>query len=522
MMKLAQHIFYGLFLLILIGVGAIFFAPSIPGLPAVEMKIVQSGSMEPGIKTGGVVLLAPATTYQVGDVITYTDTTASIPTTHRIVDSYVERGQTWFVTKGDANESIDASPVAASAVLGKVSFTVPFVGFVLDFARQPMGFALLIVLPALLIILGEVDKIVREIRGRRQPARSCPFVPTFQGVQVVRIWYRRQTVRMMDIGVPARFSTRHTLDLRNCLPRSREAFTEARQRWFPDWAMALVLIGSSSMFAVASFVPYTASYFSDSVVSAGNVFRAGFFAVEPPEPFAFSVTPINFCQNYTPVVSTGNLNVTVDYNFFPNVTETLNYQVSIQSAVGDICDRLSVKADNGNPVALNLFSFTTSGAISLTFNNISAFNQNNSNSCTLSVLFSGTTASGAVYATTSLVTIQRNNVACPATTQTLQSATVEVEPRPLSTAGMSTALEPVDEEAPAVETEPVQETEEEGIEEEEAVEVEPRPLSTADELVENELVEEGVEENEEEEIEEAEEETEEVLNVEEVEEEIVV
>jgi len=484
MMKLLQHILYGTFFLLLVALGLLFVAPPIPGVPAIEVKIVQSGSMEPSIMTGGIVVLSPASAYQTGDVITFTDTTASIPTTHRIIETYVERGETWFVTKGDANESFDASPVAASAVLGKVFFTVPFVGFVLDFARQPIGFAFLIVLPALLIILGEMDKIVREIRGRRQPATRCPFIPTFQGVQVVPIGYRRQPVRMMDIGVPARtgFDTRNTLDLSNCLPCSREALAAAKRHWFPDWAMAFILVGSSSMFAAASFIPYTASYFSDSVMSAGNVFRAGFFAVEPPQ-FIFTVEPEeNVCIDIKKPQG-NNTSTAIPQTFsISDLPEGTSYTVSMSNVfkpgTNTPCTasfevRVLGQADATWPT----FALSTTSS-SLVLNLLYKSNAAN-DSCSADMVFSATYA-GVTYATSKRVEFYVGNnsptgqclagLNAQSTSINRQNpnSTVEVEPRPLEPRPLSTGAEVVVEEVDEITVETVEtvetETDEEGVE----------------------------------------------------------
>ena len=123
-------------------------------LGGMELKIVRSGSMEPAIETGALIAVREAATYQVGDVITFgADTATQIPTTHRIMEVEKNAGATTFVTQGDANENIDPTPVAASSVIGKVVYSAPKVGYIFDFARQPLGFLLLIGIPAGLIIL---------------------------------------------------------------------------------------------------------------------------------------------------------------------------------------------------------------------------------------------------------------------------------------------------------------------------------------------------------------------------------
>ena len=167
-MKFFTYILYSVYIVIIIGMALLFFAPTIPGVGTVDIKIVKSGSMEPTIMTGGIVLVNEAKQYVEGDVITFASTDSSIPTTHRIVGTEVVGGKTMFVTKGDANEERDAELVAKEDILGKVNFSVPFAGFVLDFARQPLGFMLLVGVPALLIIVDEITNIWREVRRMRR------------------------------------------------------------------------------------------------------------------------------------------------------------------------------------------------------------------------------------------------------------------------------------------------------------------------------------------------------------------
>ena len=120
--------------------------------------------MEPFIRTGSVVIVRPEETYSIGDVITFgADTKSKIPTTHRVNSIREEGGTTYFATKGDANEDPDPEETPQHAVIGKVLFSVPSAGFVLDFARQPLGFALLIGLPATLIVIDEAMRIGREL-----------------------------------------------------------------------------------------------------------------------------------------------------------------------------------------------------------------------------------------------------------------------------------------------------------------------------------------------------------------------
>ena len=117
------------------------------------------------MRTGGIVIITPSDSYAVGDVITFgKDTKTQIPTTHRIVAIDGQGAQRMFSTKGDANEEADPTPTRLPDVDGKVLFTVPYLGYILDFAKKPLGFVLLVGVPAVLIILDEIGKIIREIK----------------------------------------------------------------------------------------------------------------------------------------------------------------------------------------------------------------------------------------------------------------------------------------------------------------------------------------------------------------------
>ena len=167
-MKFVNSMLYMVFILLLLGVAGLFLASLLPIPGNVQVKIVKSGSMEPAIRTGGIVVVKPSATYQVGDVITFgADTGTQIPTTHRIVSVDGDFSHTFYMTKGDANEEEDNVRVAQNDVVGKVVFSLPYAGYVLDFARQPIGFTLMIGIPAGIIILDEMARIWREVRGMR-------------------------------------------------------------------------------------------------------------------------------------------------------------------------------------------------------------------------------------------------------------------------------------------------------------------------------------------------------------------
>lgn len=162
-------IFYRTFYIAIIVIVALLLFALFPIKGNYQIKIVQSGSMEPSIKTGSVVIIKPSASYTVGDVVTFgKDTKKDIPTTHRIVSSRAVDGVLLFTTKGDANEDNDPSEIKQSDIHGKVLFDIPFFGYIIDLARKPLGFAVLIIIPALIVIGDEGMNIFNEVKKMRK------------------------------------------------------------------------------------------------------------------------------------------------------------------------------------------------------------------------------------------------------------------------------------------------------------------------------------------------------------------
>ena len=162
-MKPLKVIYYiALSAIALLAVLLIFSTFPIPG--NYKLYVVQSGSMQPVIKMGSVVFVKPVENYQKDDIITFADSkNPKNPITHRIVEIKKEGETTSFVTKGDSNNASDTKEVAIGDVIGKVLFSLPFIGYGVAATRQPIGFMLLIILPATLIIYDEIRKIKDQV-----------------------------------------------------------------------------------------------------------------------------------------------------------------------------------------------------------------------------------------------------------------------------------------------------------------------------------------------------------------------
>jgi signal peptidase len=126
-----------------------------------KVLTVLSGSMEPAINTGSIVVVKPVKEYKVNDVITFGEISKTkTPTTHRIFEIKNNK----FITKGDANNSPDMKEILPREVIGKVLFSVPWVGYAISAVQKPIGFLLIIILPALFIAYDEIKKIKNEVK----------------------------------------------------------------------------------------------------------------------------------------------------------------------------------------------------------------------------------------------------------------------------------------------------------------------------------------------------------------------
>ena len=101
--------------------------------------VVKSGSMEPTIPTGGMILVrtVPASSIEVGDVVAV-ERPDRTRVTHRVVE-VEQQGDTASLTlKGDANEDVDPLPVVV-AEAGELVLSVPSIGRVSAFFASAKG-----------------------------------------------------------------------------------------------------------------------------------------------------------------------------------------------------------------------------------------------------------------------------------------------------------------------------------------------------------------------------------------------
>ncbi len=129
--------------------------------------VVLSGSMEPALSKGDLIIIKETETLETDQIVVFQDNQSLV--VHRII----EIGDEKIITKGDANNVAD-DPIDKSLIKGEVVFAVPYIGSVIELIKTPIGTITIIALALLLMEIPrlrekqrnteEIEKIKEEIR----------------------------------------------------------------------------------------------------------------------------------------------------------------------------------------------------------------------------------------------------------------------------------------------------------------------------------------------------------------------
>lgn len=95
-----------------------------------KMYIVMTGSMEPAINTGDLIIgkVPSESNIKEGDIVTFYSKGKSASVTHRIIEQIEKDGKIYYKTKGDNNNSVDPDLVKFEDMQAIVSFRIAKVG----------------------------------------------------------------------------------------------------------------------------------------------------------------------------------------------------------------------------------------------------------------------------------------------------------------------------------------------------------------------------------------------------------
>ena len=124
--------------------------------------VIITGSMEPAISPGDMVIVHKQGDYKPGNIVTYKGNNS--PITHRII----KKTAGGYITGGDANNTDDGE-IAESRIIGRVVKTIPKAGNVILFFQSPLGILILI---AGLFLMIEAPRLIERIQSDRQANRG--------------------------------------------------------------------------------------------------------------------------------------------------------------------------------------------------------------------------------------------------------------------------------------------------------------------------------------------------------------
>lgn len=148
---------------------------AIPMPFGVGLTVVLSGSMEPELSVGDLLIVAEQDSYTVGEVVVFQE--GRIGVVHRII----EMDDTTVTTQGDANNVPD-EPMDISRIKGKVVLAIPMIGHVVNMIKTPV--ATVVILAAAIFLLersfhkekekdaDQLEEIKREIERLKQEAKN--------------------------------------------------------------------------------------------------------------------------------------------------------------------------------------------------------------------------------------------------------------------------------------------------------------------------------------------------------------
>lgn len=144
-----------------------------PSIFGYKTFVIISGSMQPDIKIGDMVIVKKETEENIGmgDIISFKKGESII--THRIVEVALNNdGEKEFITKGDFNNAKDAGVVKYDEIEGKLVKNIPYVGKISLMMQNQIIIVALISVLILYLFFRLKDEKKTEIRNAKRLAYS--------------------------------------------------------------------------------------------------------------------------------------------------------------------------------------------------------------------------------------------------------------------------------------------------------------------------------------------------------------
>lgn len=159
-------------LVVVLAVASVVLTRAVPFVGR-QTLVVDGGSMRPSIPLGAAVLVSPVppTALEAGDVVSFRSGPTQAVVTHRVTRVVHQASTTYVETKGDANAEVDPVLTPATAVIGRVDWSFPLLGFLLAYLSMPSGMLFALSLGSTLIVaLLVIDELELEVRAEERGA----------------------------------------------------------------------------------------------------------------------------------------------------------------------------------------------------------------------------------------------------------------------------------------------------------------------------------------------------------------
>ena len=138
---------------------------------------VASGSMIPTLNVGDLIIVQGGLNvddivaqYETGDIIVFhKPSNPDELIVHRAVEKYGSGDTAFLKTKGDNNTPLDTWNVYDSDLVGKVVWSIPYLGQIPLFVRTPTGMSIIVILIVVLILL---EFVIPSSRKKEMPEQS--------------------------------------------------------------------------------------------------------------------------------------------------------------------------------------------------------------------------------------------------------------------------------------------------------------------------------------------------------------
>lgn len=163
--------------LLILAVSAVLAAAVlVPRLAGATPYVIETGSMQPGLPPGTLVVIRPVdpASLTAGSVITYQVRSGEPEVvTHRVIAQGIDTtGSLRFRTQGDANSAADQGWVQPMQIKGERWYAVPLIGYLTTLLTGAQRQALVLVLAGVLVAYAAF-MFAADLRGRVRVRRGA-------------------------------------------------------------------------------------------------------------------------------------------------------------------------------------------------------------------------------------------------------------------------------------------------------------------------------------------------------------